>query len=142
MTTITTTREFNTHLERFVMITRHRRNGVIHREDGPAETWDDGSEFYLTNGKYDRKGGLPAKNYADGTKEYYENGERHRDGAPAVEYADKKSYQWYRRGKLHRDENDPSSCTYHNRMCTLQWHQVGQLNRLDGPAYCEFGYDD
>ena len=45
----------------------------------------------------------PAVEYADGTKVWYVDGKRHRDGAPAIEYADG-SEDWYQNGKLHRTD--------------------------------------
>lgn len=58
------------------------RNGLLHREDGPAAE------------------------YKDGEWEWYFNGELHRNGEPAkiswtceIEYRD-----WYQHGKLHRED--------------------------------------
>jgi len=46
------------------------KNGLRHREDGPAVEW------------------------ADGDKEWYQNGLRHREDGPALEYASGAKY-WY-----------------------------------------------
>lgn len=51
------------------------RDGVRHREDGPAIEW------------------------ADGDKEWWVKGELHREDGPAVERADG-STAWFRRGRL------------------------------------------
>jgi len=74
----------------------------LHRTDGPAIEWDDGSEEWYVNGKLHRTDG-PAAEWADGTKVWYENGKRHRDDGPAIERADG-SEEWYVNGKLHRTD--------------------------------------
>jgi hypothetical protein len=51
------------------------QNGHLHREDGPAIEWADGSKFWYLNGQLHREDG-PAIEYADGTKFWYLNGER------------------------------------------------------------------
>jgi hypothetical protein len=50
-------------------------NGVLHREDGPAIEWANGSKEWWLNGKPHREDG-PAAEYADGRKEWYLNGDR------------------------------------------------------------------
>ncbi len=67
-------------------------NGVLHREDGPAVEYDDVKEWYL-NGKRHREDG-PSLEYANGSKEWYLNGERHREDGPAVESADGGKSWW------------------------------------------------
>ena len=52
-----------------------RRNGKLHREDGPAVEWATGSKHWYRKGKLDRADG-PAVEYADGGKEWYRNGAR------------------------------------------------------------------
>lgn len=57
----------------------HYINGnLIHREDGPAIHHDDGSMFWIFNGKLHRENG-PAIEYIDGRTEYWLNGERLND---------------------------------------------------------------
>ena len=43
-------------------------NGVKHNENGPAEIWADGSQFYLINGKLHRDDNLPAIIMSDGSQ--------------------------------------------------------------------------
>lgn len=50
--------------------------GQIHREDGPAVEYDDGSKFWFVNGKQHRIGG-PAVVLYDGTEEYWIDGIYH-----------------------------------------------------------------
>jgi len=47
-------------------------NGKLHREDGPAIKWADGTEFYYLNGNFHREDG-PAIKWANGKEEYWLN---------------------------------------------------------------------
>jgi hypothetical protein len=49
--------------------------------------------WYL-NGKLHREDG-PAVEYADGSKEWWINGQCHREDGPAVEYADGTTKEWW-----------------------------------------------
>ena len=62
-------------------------NGKLHREDGPAVEWADGTKEWFINGKLHREDG-PAVEWANGTKEWYLDGKLHRRGEPAIEWAD------------------------------------------------------
>jgi|TARA_R110000851_G_scaffold235107_2_gene387630 hypothetical protein len=57
-------------------------NGNVHRTDGPAAI------------------------YVDGTKSWYQHGLRHRDDGPAVEFASGHN-AWWQHGSVHRD-NGPA----------------------------------
>lgn len=48
---------------------------ILHREDGPAVEYTDGSKEWWVNEKLHREDG-PATEYADGTKEWWLNGKR------------------------------------------------------------------
>jgi hypothetical protein len=48
-------------------------NGKLHRVDGPAMEYYNGSKFWFLNDKLHRTDG-PAIEYADGTKMWYLNG--------------------------------------------------------------------
>lgn len=52
-----------------------REMTILHREDGPAIEWADGSKAWYLNGKCHREDG-PAIEYADGYKAWYLHGER------------------------------------------------------------------
>ncbi len=65
----------------------YNEQGQLHREDGPAYEWADGSKSYWKNGKLHREDG-PAVEGANGTKSYWLNGKLHREDGPAVERAD------------------------------------------------------
>jgi hypothetical protein len=47
-------------------------NGKLHRDDGPATIYPDGSQYWYRNGKLHRDDG-PAIIYPDGTQLWYQN---------------------------------------------------------------------
>ena len=69
----------------------------LHRDDGPACEWTDGSKWWWVNGKRHRTDG-PACEWTDGSKQWWVNGKRHRTDGPAVEYDDG-SKQWWVNGE-------------------------------------------
>ena len=76
--------------------------GELHREDGPAVEWADGTKSWWLNGQRHREDG-PAIEYADGDKKWFLNGQCHREDGPAIEYANGVKW-WYRNGQRHRDD--------------------------------------
>jgi hypothetical protein len=79
--------------------------GQIHREDGPAVE------------------------YANGTKVWYINNLRHREDGPAIE--DKSgAREWWFNNKLHR-ETGPARITEDG---SKVWYIRGTMHRKDGPA--------
>ena len=71
--------------------------GQLHRTDGPAREFANGSKFWFRNGELHRTDG-PACEYADGDKYWYCNGNPHRTDGPASEYADGSKY-WFLNGE-------------------------------------------
>ena len=70
-------------------------NGILHREDGPAVEYADGSKYWVLNGKLHREDG-PAIEYVNGDKEWYLN---------AINYSEQNYYrELYRRGIITREE--------------------------------------
>jgi len=65
----------------------------LHRLDGPAVEWSDGTKEWWVDGKRHRLDG-PAIEDSDGTKVWYVHGERHRLDGPAAEFADGSNH-WY-----------------------------------------------
>lgn len=61
------------------------KNGLFHREDGPAVKNSDGSEEWHVDGEPHRLDG-PAVTWSDGTKEWYVKGQLHRFDGPAIEF--------------------------------------------------------
>tara|TARA_R110000851_G_scaffold263809_1_gene416361 strand:- start:287 stop:634 length:348 start_codon:yes stop_codon:yes gene_type:complete len=72
--------------------------GKIHRTDGPAIEWADGTKDWWQHGLRHRADG-PAVEYAHGTKDWWQHGLRHRADGPAVEWADGDKF-WYLNDKL------------------------------------------
>ena len=68
-------------------------NGKLHREDGPAIEYVDGSKEWYLNGKLHRSDG-PAIEWASGSKEWYVDGKRHRLDGPARVFANRDK-AWY-----------------------------------------------
>ncbi len=65
----------------------------LHREDGPAVIYTDGSQRWYKNGKIHREDG-PAKIYSNGAQVWYKNGELHRKDGPAIFYDDGRKEWW------------------------------------------------
>lgn len=55
----------------------------IHREDGPAIEFKDGSKYWYKDSELHREDG-PAVELPDGRKEWWINGNQHREDGPAV----------------------------------------------------------
>ena len=68
-------------------------NGKLHRLDGPAIEWNDGSKFWYRHGQLHREDG-PAVEHADGSKYWYRHGQLHRLDGPAIEWNDGSKF-WY-----------------------------------------------
>ena len=47
----------------------------LHREEGPAQEWTDGSKFWYINDEHHREDG-PAIEWANGDKEWFINGKK------------------------------------------------------------------
>jgi len=63
------------------------KDGLLHRENGPAAEFSDGTKIWYIKGKCHRLDG-PAIEFSDGAKEWYFEGKEHRIDGPAIEYAD------------------------------------------------------
>ena len=77
-------------------------NGKLHREDGPAIEWDNGSMYWYINGECHREDG-PALETSDGDKWWYINGNFHREDGPAVEYSNGDKW-WFINGQMFSEE--------------------------------------
>ena len=80
----------------------HWLNGKLHRENGPAITWGNGSKGWYKNGQLHREDG-PAMIHAHGDQEYYRNGQLHREDGPAIKWSNGVQ-EYYRNGQLHRED--------------------------------------
>jgi len=66
----------------------------LHREDGPAAEFADGTKHWYQHGKLHRVDG-PAIECPDGTKWWYQHGNCHRDDGPAIEWANGSKKWWF-----------------------------------------------
>jgi len=108
--------------------TYYNDKGNIHREDGPAEVWSDGTQAWYKDGKLHREDG-PSIIKPDGTQYWYKDGYLHREDGPAEVWSDG-TQAWYKNDKLHR-EDGPSIIKPDG---TQYWYKDGYLHREDGPA--------
>jgi hypothetical protein len=67
--------------------------GQLHRLDGPAFIWSDGSQWWWVDGKCHRTDG-PAIVMADGDQEWWVDGKPHRLDGPARIWADGRQAWW------------------------------------------------
>ncbi len=77
--------------------------GNLHREDGPALSYPDGTNFWFRHGTIHRADG-PAIERADGTREWLIDGELHNDNGPAMIIKATGQRIFYRRGVIHRED--------------------------------------
>ncbi len=77
--------------------------GRLHRDDGPASIWPDGTRFWFRHGKLHRVGG-PAIDWAWGGREWYQYGEKHRSDGPATEWPNGGRRYWLRGRPLSEEE--------------------------------------
>lgn len=90
----------------------NNNTGQLHRKDGPAIIYPDGTNKWYLNGELHRVDG-PAAEYPDGEKKWYLNGKLHRTDGPAAEYPDGTKMWYLNVVKLTEDEfnkkNDTSN---------------------------------
>lgn len=106
-------------------------NGLLHREDGPAIEYGNGSTEWYINGQLHRING-PAKQSINGDFSWYLFGKKHREDGPAI-LTTNGEYEWYCHGLLHR-ENGPAISTSVYSRTIEQWYFKGLRHRIDGPA--------
>jgi|688.fasta_scaffold321332_2 hypothetical protein len=78
------------------------KDGLLHREDGPAVIKADGSKFWYKRGMRHRLDG-PAEEFSDGSRNWYVDGIMHREDGPATE-SPSGFCEWYRNGVRHRED--------------------------------------
>ena len=77
-------------------------NGKLHREDGPAIIFNNGTQEWWLNGKLHREDG-PAVEFLGGHRGWYKNGLLHREDGPAVERPNGHK-AWYLNGIKYSEE--------------------------------------
>jgi hypothetical protein len=83
-----------------------RRNGVLHREDGPAYERDDGTRRYYRQGVLHREDG-PAVVHPDGTCLWFRHGILQREDGPPVVFGNG-TREWFWGATSYR-ENEPQA---------------------------------
>ncbi len=112
------------------------KNGLIHRNDGPAVEHDDIVGYYKHEVPH-RVDGPAIKCLNARSERWWMNGKLHRiGGGPAVIEGD--SYvQWWRDGLLHRRNGPANVCDD-----VREWYQHGLLHCPNGPALvCDDGLE-
>ena len=95
------------------------RDGLRHREDGPACMYQDGTKEWWLNGKLHREDG-PAVERRNGYQAWYKNGQLHREDGPVLVFPDGTKY-WSINGNLVMgldEENVHPKFTYWKQMIT------------------------
>ena len=78
------------------------REGALHREDGPAIEWRDGTKEWYVNNERHRVDG-PAFVRWDGYKAWFLNDKIHRTDGPAAEWPDGRK-EWWVNGEKKTEE--------------------------------------
>jgi hypothetical protein len=86
-------------------------NGKLHRTDGPACEYANGTKYWYIDGKRHRTDG-PAIEWSDGGKEWYVKGKLHRTDGPAIECANGGKY-WHIEGKEYTEEEFKKKISSH-----------------------------
>jgi len=116
-----------------------RKNGLIHRDDGPSSIDPNGVTAWHKNGKLHREDG-PAHIENDGKLAWYKDDKLHREDGPAVINPIKGTQYWFLNGKNYPKEEfdmriNKSTGRYINDFNGVQyWYKDGLLHREDGPA--------
>lgn len=86
------------------------KGSYLHREDGPAMIYQDGTEIWYQNGKRHREDGpamtVPEEVAAKGEQpmeSWYQNGVQHREDGPAIIYPSGRKI-YFERGRRIREE--------------------------------------
>jgi hypothetical protein len=103
-------------------------NGKLHREDGPAIEYADGSKYWYLGGQLHREDG-PAITWADGSKLWFRNGQLHREDGPAVDWVDGSKECWLKGKKLSEEEFDKHTSVSKRSTCE------GRTVVIDGVTY-------
>ena len=78
------------------------KDGLLHREDGPAREFVNGDKLWFLNDLPHRVDG-PAHDRADGVKVWFFNGKLHHEDGPAYEHPNGRK-EWWIHGKGHRED--------------------------------------
>ena len=98
------------------------KNGLLHREDGPAVVKADGTKEWYLNGKFHRVDG-PAIERVNGDREWYRHGQCHREDGPAIEHADGEK-AWLINDGYHREDGPAIEWANGDKMWCLLGEEV------------------
>ena len=116
----------------------YRKDGVLHRDDGPAVERGNGSQQeWMLYGKRHRNGG-PAVTTDYGHEEWWSNDRRHRLDGPAVIWPGG-SKEWWQYGLRHR--NDGPAVEYDDGHYDWYWHGEKMTKETYWRYATEFSYD-
>ena len=107
--------------------------GHLHREDGPARTWPDGTQEWYIKGRLHREG-EPAFIWPDGSLEWWVNNKRHRENGPAYISASG-SQHWYINSKRRREDGLPYILNKTYNTMTLSNGEVVPMSADDYEKY-------
>lgn len=122
-------------VEQHFMLNNRNKN-ILHKVDGPAVVWSDGSCEYFQNGIIHNENGpaLVEKTSSYTRSLWYVNGNLHREDGPALEHVtqngDKNYYEYWVDGKKHRTDGP----TVIHPSKTEIWYFENKIERVDGPA--------
>lgn len=124
---VTCTGHYNPDQKCFSKIIFFDKNGLMHKENGPAVELEDGTRKFYCHGRLHNLNN-PALERSDGSCFYYVHGRLHRDNnLPAVELANG-DCMYCQNGLLHRDGNLPAVELTDG---TRKWYKDGQLDRVE-----------
>jgi hypothetical protein len=101
------------------------KDGLPHREDGPAIIYKNGYVAYCIHGKYHREDG-PAVRNCDGSLNWYIDGIRHRSDGPAYQFGDQ-YFDWFYNGHFIVSFSRNSSNSKSLANCKKQFEQYKKL---------------
>jgi hypothetical protein len=107
---------------------------TLHRVDGPAVIYSNGTKLWYLHGKLNSVNDQPSR-ITHEKKEWFHNDVLHRIGGPAVVYRKNTRIEWYFQGNLHSQNDQPSVEIKVNGR--REWHRHGKLHRIGGPAVIE-----
>ena len=98
---------------------KDKEMSILHREDGPAIEYPDGSKEWYVNNRLHREDG-PAVESPDGSKSWFVHGKRHRIDGPSVEFPNGDRY-WYVNNELHREDGPAVESPFENCSINTWW---------------------
>jgi len=99
----------------------YNRQDLLHRKDGPAVEYANGTCEWWVNGMLHRADG-PAVESANGTRMWYLNDLRHREDGPAVEWYDgTRAWYWHDELLTFDEWLDKAATPQHQTLLRLRW---------------------